>query len=216
MTVDEKVLQRINVLVEQGEEVKRTLSNEEVDSELSAQWATSTISFVSRIFGSDSIYVQHLNESRVVSQPWRYDYFEKAFAILNAVKDDLENDALFKVKTLIEAEMFDDFLEQAEHLYSKKYHQPAAVVAGAVLEDGLRKLCVRNGIELGDKPKLDWMNSQLSNTNNNVYNKLQAKNIVYLADIRNNAAHGKWEDFTKEDVDKMLKGVRVFMVEHFS
>jgi hypothetical protein len=37
-----------------------------------------------------------------------------------------------------------------------------------------------------------------------------------LADIRNKAAHGKWDEFTKDDVEDMLRQVRQFMEAHFS
>jgi hypothetical protein len=65
-----------------------------------------------------------------------------------AAQEDYEKGALFEVKSVIEAELFDDFLEQAEHLLQSGYFQPAAVIAGCVLEDGLRKLCEKHQIKL--------------------------------------------------------------------
>jgi hypothetical protein len=49
-----------------------------------------------------------------------------------------------------------------------------------------------------------------------VYSKLTQKRITVLADIRNKAAHGEWDEFTKTDVENMLRDVRHLMEEHFS
>ena len=68
------------------------------------------------------------------------------------------------------------------------YYQPAAVIIGSVLEDGLRKLCARQEIELSPRPKLDTMNAALAKSG--AYNKLTQKRVTALADIRNRAAHG--------------------------
>jgi hypothetical protein len=40
--------------------------------------------------------------------------------------------------------------------------------------------------------------------------------MTMLADIRNKAAHGKWDEFTKADVEDMLRSVRQFMETHFA
>ena len=77
---------------------------------------------------------------------------------------------------MIEAEVFDDFLEQAEHLLSQGYFTASTVIAGSVLEDNLRKFCVKNGISLSAKPKLDTMNADLAKAG--VYNLLKQKQIT--------------------------------------
>ena len=81
------------------------------------------------------------------------------------------------------------------------------------MEDSLRKLCVKNRITLAAKPKLNTMNADLAKAG--VYNLLKQKNITFLADLRNKAAHGLG-GFTKEDVEVMIKDVRRFMKEYFS
>ena len=57
------------------------------------------------------------------------------------------------------------------------------------------------------------MNSDLAKKG--IYNKLSQKQITAYADVRNNAAHGKWNEFAKTDVEDMLKGVRNFKEKHF-
>ena len=96
---------------------------------------------------------------------------------------------------------------------SAGYVAPAAVIAGAVLEDALRKLCVQKDVELPEKPKVDWMNARLAKLG--VINSLTQKKITTLADIRNSAAHGKWDAFEPSDVAGMIEWTRDFMQKNF-
>ncbi|WP_434687018.1 HEPN domain-containing protein [Pseudanabaena minima] len=220
MLIDEKVKARLNELIDMGEKLLSTkrspgqnvIGDSRVDSQMAYQWATSVQNLLSRAFGEDSEHYK--NFIIQVNSHLTYSPTFRAQGILKAAKDDYENGYLFDVKQLIEAELFDDFLEQAIYLYDSGYHQPAAVIAGCVLEDGLRKLCLTNGIPIPDKPKLDQMNAELAKSG--TYNKLTQKRITALADLRNRAAHGHWDQFTKDDVDEMIRSVRKFMEEHFA
>ncbi|MEK6608071.1 MAG: DUF4145 domain-containing protein [Myxococcota bacterium] len=133
-------------------------------------------------------------------------------ALLRALRSDLDGGYLQGLRGLVRADVFADFIEQAEHLLAAGYFQPAAVVVGAVLEDGLRKLCTKHGIALPEVGKLDKMNADLVKAG--AYDKLQQKLVTAWADLRNKAAHGEWEKFKPADVEDMLRGVRRFLAEH--
>ena len=220
MKVDEKIRARMDELIALGRKVLATrqspragnLTSDFVDVQLANQWLTSCLSLLGRVFGEQSAHYHRLKE-QFPSYP-KWPNVDQAFGVLLAAKDDLESESLFSLKQLVEAELFDEFLEQAEYLLSAGYFQPAAVIAGCVLEDGLRKLCIANGITLPDHPKLDWMNVELSKSG--VYTKLTQKRITSLADIRNSAAHGKWREFTQADVEAMVRDIRNFMVKHYA
>lgn len=113
------------------------------------------------------------------------------------------------MRDLVEAEVLDDFLKQAQFTLNSGYFQSAAVIAGCVLEDSLRKLCVKFSVDVSTRPKLDQMNSDVAKAG--AYNKLVQKRITALADLRNKAAHGQWDQFTKADVEEMLSAVRRFV-----
>jgi hypothetical protein len=130
-------------------------------------------------------------------------------SIFSAAKEDFFSGYLSSVKVLVQAEVFDSELEQASELLSSGYCTAAAVIAGVVLETALRDLCDRNGIPHG---KLDKMNADLAKAS--AYNMLNQKRITALADIRNNAAHGKTSQFTDQDVDNMIKDVRRFLSDY--
>jgi len=220
MGVDAKIVGRLDELIAFGRRVLNTQSpppdgvigDDRVDTSLAHQWVASCRSLLQRVLGEDSA---HYGEFvRTTNYVLTFSTVDSALGILRAAKEDYEHGYLFDVRQLIQAEVFDDFLEQAEHLIGAGYFQPAAVVVGCVLEDGLRKLCDKHGISQPDKPKLDKMNADLAKQG--VYNKLTQKQITAYADLRNKAAHGEWDQFADGDVSQMLAGVRGFMGRHFT
>lgn len=138
--------------------------------------------------------------------------FEAQLAVLKALLDDLDGGHLANLRGLIRAEVFSDLLDQAQHLHDEGYWQPAAVVAGAVLEDHLRKLCLKHSITLSAKPKLDGMNAELAKAGE--YDVLVQKRITLLADIRNKAAHGRWTEFTDVDAQDLIHSAVRFLADH--
>jgi hypothetical protein len=180
MSIDTKIIKRLDDLIELGENVLSTrepaapgfAGGDFIDTQLANQWLTSSLNLIQRVFGKSSVHYYSLYRHFSIG-PLRWPQVNQAFGVLLAAKDDFEKEALFDIKRLIEADLFDDFLEQAAYLHEAGYFQAAAVITGSVLEDGLRKLCIQNSIELPDKPKLDWMNAQLAKAS--VYNKLTQK-----------------------------------------
>lgn len=218
MKADEVIQARLKSLLELGDQVLATrrspgpgiIAGDFVDSSLASQWATSCQSFLARVFGRDSEHYKYFGKQ--IERGIAFSAANNAQGVMRAAADDLAAGALFHVRRLIEAELFDDFLDQAEALIRAGYFQPAAVVCGAVLEDALRGMCVSSGIVLPDRPKLDAMNSELARAG--IYSKLVQKRINALADLRNKAAHGLWNEFVSEDVEDMVAQVRRFMADY--
>ena len=238
MKVEKQIIDRFNSLINfienlmkqrhisAGYEVKDELSDfmgyepryisasHDVDKQGALQWQMSCLQLFSQVFGKECFYISEFkHHTRFIALEDNYKYLVNSLGILKAAKDDYENIYIFNARTLIEAEVFDDFLEQSEHLLNQGYFIASAVIAGSVLEDTLRKLCVKNGIALTTKPKLDTMNAELAKAN--VYNLFKQKQITAIADLRNKAAHGQG-GFTKEDVEDMIRNVRRFMEDYFS
>jgi len=116
------------------------------------------------------------------------------------------------MRSLVAAELLGDFMEQAETLLAAGYHVPAASLAGAVLEDAMRKLCEKHSINNPPKSGINALNAEL--TRNGIYDKLIQKRITAIADVRNNADHGNFEKFAKEDVVDMVKWVGRFASDY--
>jgi hypothetical protein len=220
MNADEKIHKRLAELIEMGERVLATRSDpgpnvigdDRVDTQLAYQWATSVQNLLARVFGQASEHYK--NFTAQVGDHLSFSPTYRAQGILKAAEDDHDKGQLFEIRRLVEAELLDDFLEQAEHLLGSGYYQPAAVVAGCVLEDRLRKLCGQHGIALPPKPKLDAMNAELAKAG--VYSKLVHKRVTTLADLRNKAAHGQWSEFSQDDVKEMIQAVRRLMEQHLA
>ena len=123
------------------------------------------------------------------------------------------------MRGLIAAEFFSDFLDMAGHLLEEGYKDPAAVLAGSVLEEHLRQLADKNGVDIIEKRngkdvfrKADTLNADLTKTK--AYNVLEQKSVTSWLDLRNNAAHGKYGQYTKDQVQLMLDGIRGFMTRN--
>ena len=215
MTSDEKVIQRLQELIDRGLEIEKTKKrpppncigfDSTVDSQPANQWHASARNILGKAFGKDSEHYALFQGC--FKKGITYSPVHRGIGILQAAKEDLELGYLRDLRVLVASEVFSDFLEQASALLDAGYSEPAAVVAGAVLEDNLRKLCAQNEIELPEKPKLDFMNAQLAKAS--IYNKLTQKRLTAIADIRNSAAHGKWDEFTEDDVEDMIKWIVAF------
>ncbi|HFK5586174.1 hypothetical protein CMU71_05805 [Elizabethkingia anophelis] len=182
-----------------------------VDGELFNELRASSLSFIKNLYGNEHPYFLDFNNRVQQSRPSQAKY---AKGILNAIKSEIDGGWLTTMKGLISAEIFSDFLEMSEHLLKEGYKDAASVMVGSVLEEHLRQLCIKNEIPTNDtktgKPKkADLLNSELGNAT--VYNKLDQKNVTAWLDLRNKAAHGKYEEYNQQQVEFMLLAVTEFM-----
>lgn len=217
--IDERLKERFESLLKEGEEVLRkngwpSRDNyrhpERVDY---VRFRTEALNLIRRACGESS---DHYRELRKIAgdsgTSLNSYYYRDCFAVLQAASRDYASGMLFDVRSLVAAELFVDFLDQAKHLLENGFYVPAASLVGAVLEDGLRKLCAKNSITVPDKTKIDALNADLARAG--VYSKLVQKNITAYADIRNSADHGRFGQFKQDDVEAMISWVGRFLAEH--
>jgi hypothetical protein len=122
---------------------------------------------------------------------------ESGLGILNALADDLEHGYLVGLRTLISGEIFTDFIEMAEHLLAEGYSHAAASIAGAVLEDSLRRtLAERSAKATGNLESMNQIGLDTGLYGRPVY--LQVKLWI---DLRNDADHGKWKEVDRGRVE---------------
>jgi hypothetical protein len=214
------LVKRLDELVELGNDVLRTQYREEgysffeVKSAPMAGFRSASLSFIDRVYGSKH---PHFNEfTQKTSTNYASDA-ERGIAILSAIRSEIAGGWLFTFKGLVASELFSDFLEMAEHLLDNGFKDPAAVMIGSVLEEHLRQLCLKHSITIEDEKdsriiprKADLLNADIAKAN--VYTKLDQKQITAWLDLRNKAAHGKYNDYTAEQVRQFLGGVTDFMV----
>jgi hypothetical protein len=185
-------------------------SGDYVDAGLFLNWKVKARNLIAMACGENS---EHYKQFLVSDDPknHRTNYLKllDLKAVFLAAQEDYDGGYFNSVRNLVQAELFENELEQAEELCAKGYLSAAAVVAGVVLETKLRRLCSDNNITVG---KLDTMNSAL--TKAEVYTLSVQKRITALADLRNNAAHGHPENFKKDDVSDMITYVQRFICDY--
>jgi|ERR1051325_1044709 hypothetical protein len=233
MGVDQKILERFDELLREGKRVSQTRTpvtggfpvpyrrgmvrnppDEKVDSESAIEWGLRCLNLLKRATSVESDYYKRFQEESVgFDSISSVTCISAALAVLRAAKSDYENGELSEVRLLIEAEVFDDFLEQASNLLSTGYYGPAAVIAGIVLEEGLRRHCNQNGVAIRPKAMIGEMNDSLAKSG--LYNNVMKQKIATVATIRNHAAHGQWSEFDSKDVEQMIDWVQLFMENSF-
>ena len=168
------------------------------------------LSFIESTFGRNHSYYREFQEGMRDSYESNGKY---ALGVLGAIQEQISSGWLETTKGLVTAEVFADFLEMAEHFLEQKYKDAAAVMVGSVLEEHLRQVCLVVSIPTEDpshKPrKADSLNADLEKAGR--YSKLDQKQVTAWLDLRNKAAHGKYSDYTSEQVVLMLAGVRDFI-----
>src|SRR2546428_8286756 len=106
------------------------------------RFRTEAMNLVRRTCGLDSDHYRELKRlaeaKESATNPF---YLVHCLGVLEAAQRDFDAGLLFDLRALIAADVLGDFIEQAEQLLAAGYLVPAASLAGAVLEDMLRKLC---------------------------------------------------------------------------
>ena len=207
-------MKRINELKEEIEEIEKSKyldkefhKYELLDKTLYLPWKVQVLDIFNKLLSQDSTYYEEfIKLDKMMYNDVYLNDFQNIKSIFIAFKNDYEKGYLSSIETLIQAEVFETQLEQSQELLDSNYILASAVIAGIVLETGMREICTRENIEHG---KLDKMNADLAKKG--IYNKLQQKRITALADIRNSAAHGKKDEFTKDDVANMIREVAQFL-----
>lgn len=185
-------------------------SGDIVDGERLLNWQVKTRHLLALACGQDSVhYRQFLESEKPQSYRTSYEMLIELKAIFLAAKEDFEGGYMTSVRHLVQAEVYDNELDQARGLLTGGYFSAAAVIAGVVLETALRNLCLDEGITPG---KLDKMNADLAKAGK--YNLLVQKRVTALADIRNNAAHGHPDQFQPSDIADMISYVESFLSQH--
>jgi len=216
--INVKLLKRIDELTAMGQNALNNLcerNSEHVNSG-GVGFKTGGLCFIQKIYGIDHSHYKRFDRLGYVKSVVA---IKDGIEILNVIRQEIEGDWLLSIKSIVSANLFFDFLEMAQHLLSKDYKDAAAVIIGSVLEKHLTELCLANNIELinsdtkkGKYKKIDQLNTDL--TKNEVYGQLENKNVTAFLQLRNYAAHGKYEKFKNVDVENMYNGVLNFLTSN--
>ncbi len=172
------------------------------------------------LINADSTHFQRLRDEIDQLNPRSWSSF---IAYVKALDESYRAGMVEAAVRAVEAEVTTDYMTQAENLLTgagtgQFAHVPAAVLAGAILEDRLRRLCLRQNPPISMRRG----NNQQKTLNDfiddlkraGVYNEVKAKQLRAWADIRNAAAHGEFARFNRQDVEAMIAGVKTFLADY--
>jgi len=173
-------------------------------------WLVKVDNITKTTFGADSPHYSQLTPILARDDPSRADVVRAIIGILTGALDDLEGGFLQGQEHLIAGEILDSVLEEARQLSKSGYKDAAAFLARVVVEDALRRLC--RSIDLPDVGKAADLNNALRDAGQ--YSKPQWRIVQSWLDVGNAAAHGKFDDYTADDVMRMIDGVGRFVAEN--
>ena len=193
---------------------KRLAQKTGLDSGGIAELRTRCIAAVERASGSTSPYYMNIVEfGRNEIRDWVC--LQKEIGIAKALISDIRNDYLQSVEELLHGNVFGDYLEMALHLLDNDYKDAAAVLTGGTLEVHLKNMCSKHQISTersGKAKKADELNAEL--VKQGAYSKLDQKSVTAWLGLRNDAAHGNYSAYTKDQVALLLQSVRDFITRH--
>ena len=223
VTIEERVQERFEKLMVEAVHIRNTarpakvMGGDAVDTFALERWLVSVSDALHRVFGSGSQYCAHL-ETAMKAGPFSDSLrrLEAVLAVLHAAARDFEAGYAQDLQELIAGEVFSDFLDMAKHLADEyaEGHVPAASVAGAVLEDALRRLHTKHIAPWEGDSKISVLNDALKKAN--VYPQAQWRQIQTWADIRNEADHGHFENVDAQQVTAMLQGIGDFIAKYLT
>lgn len=134
-------------------------------------------------------------------------------ALLQRVHDDYAKGYLGDLRNQALGEVITDLLDLSAYFVSEGYHAAVPIsVAGAVLEDFLRRLHGKHIAEWQDDSSISALNDALYKAN--IYGKPEWRQIQVWSDVRNDAAHGHFEKVDAAKAAQMVEGIRGFVAKH--
>lgn len=226
--IKDSLLQRFKKLIDEGCQNRCKIGAESFDGWGSdyptkidpsyCAWMAQVESLLHEVLPPKSPVRDEIKQVQKMSQ--RNVAFEKAMGLLEGVKNDIESELFGLLLRSISESVAIDYFEQAKALLSDKAnkscsHVPAAVLAGAILENRLRMLCqsanppIETKKDNGRPKKMTEMIDCLRHAD--IINEVLAKHLRAWSDIRNAAAHYRPNEITKKQVCAMIKGVGDFI-----
>jgi len=171
-------------------------------------WLVKVANIVSTVFKLDGAHHRQFEKATKGTPAHAYEV-NGIIGILTGALSDLEGGFLTGQENLVAGEIFDSILEQAKYLAKSGFKDPAAVLARVVVEDCLRRISRESALD--DTAKASSLNNALWDKGR--YSKPRWRLVQSWLDIGNSAAHGKFTEYTEEDVSRMIDEVGSFIAQ---
>jgi hypothetical protein len=206
---------RMRALVQEGHAVAKLERDSSVGPYIQEHlplhsWLTKVENIIETVFGAES---PHYRRLKVLTerQPQHSYEVNKLIGLLTGGLDDLEQGYLIGQEFIIAGEVFDSVLEQAKHLNQIGHKDPAAVLARVVLEDALKRLGREESVD--EKLSASRINDELKRIGR--YAQPQWRLVQAWLDTGNAAAHGKFYEYSQDNVTKLVEDIERFLAIYF-
>jgi hypothetical protein len=192
--------------------------NNEIPDRVAYNLLTRSKEAIEKIGGKESYYSQQSEE--VLSENWAVTYkVTVLIGIVEALRDDIKTGFLVSFSELVRGEVFQNFLDMAEYLCQESFKDAAAVIAGSTLEAHLKQLCNKNNIDTSSTTtdssvrlkKASQLNQELGKV---AYSLFDQKQVTAWLDLRNSAAHGKYNDYSIQQVRQFIEWLKDFTLRN--
>lgn len=140
-----------------------------------------------------------------------FSKMENQLTILDSCVD-LIDSKLQNIQGALQYELFENELQAARDLLSKKYNRAAGALAGVSLEIHLSNVCNNHGIKFRKKnPTISDFNEELKK--NEVIDVPTWRLIQRLGDIRNMSVHSKEREPHIDEVEDLIRGIEKIISE---
>ena len=140
-----------------------------------------------------------------------FERVETIASLLRSLLADIDAGLIGTLKTKVQAETFEDFLEHAVAYQERRWKDQAGVIAGVVFEDTMRKIYADN-IDKMTRPELEQVIIAL--TKKDVITAQQATQARVAAHVRTKASHADWSAFDRDGVDATIKITKTLIDAH--
>jgi hypothetical protein len=218
MSMDEKIKKRFTDLAEFATNIEQNARLLEKTVTLHVnmgdfeEWATSVLGLLQSVFGENSPYYKGFLTARQ-----KCDGYLSQFLVcrgsFQAAYEDYSGGYITGVEKTISGEVLGDLVALAKEALHEGNKDAAAVLAGAALEDSLKRYASQNGLTVSGKNMSE------------VVSALKSKGLVQggqktllddMPKLRDYAMHAEWDKLTPESVASIIGFVEQFLLSHFS
>jgi hypothetical protein len=172
------------------------------------RWLGSVTNLISLIDQSNGTFVaecKRIMQDQEIQKGIPSRIVQKMYGLLAASQDEWQRGLLRKVEYIVVAEAFDDFLDYASSYHKGNKKIESSVLGSAVLEDTVKRIARKNGIEAKGK-SLELLIDDLLKAG--IFTPVKAKRVKGFGSVRNHALHAEWDEFDIRDVGELISGVR--------
>lgn len=234
----QNILTELKDLIDQTVKIKKALLNtvgpeeyvrevpENIQEEIET-WKFRTLSFLKkilkdsdkRIMEFEAIFFPEKEDPRKIFWPKYYNlrgvyvriHLDRVLGILNSIENEIKKGLFEGLEDLISGDIFDSVLESAKYLLGRQHKDAAAVYGRVVLEQTLKRLCDKQNppITYSSHTKISKLNDELKKVR--CLSTPEWRRNRFGLDIGNAAAHGKFTNYTSDDVNKFLSDLEGFI-----